>query len=89
MMQSADEFLSCFGDVVDDRVAGVLDEMLDDRDVRLPRRRLRPVLAALGLVLPLAACVVLRHSVLGVRTVWPSTAAIHLAAIRTTRTGRS
>ncbi len=46
MMQSADEFLSRFGDVIDDRVAEMLDEMPDDRDARLPRRRLRPVLAA-------------------------------------------
>ena len=89
MMQFADEFLSRFGDVIDDRVAGMLDEMPGDRDARLPRRRLRPVLAAPGLLLALAASVVLRHSVLGVCTVWPSTAAIYLAATRTTRSGRS
>ena len=88
-MQSTDEFLFRFGNVLDDRIADVPTEMLDERDPGLPGRRLRPVLGALVLLLALVATVVLRHSVGAVCTVWPSTAAIYLAATRTTGTGRS
>lgn len=76
-MQSTEEFLSRFGDVIDDRVAEVLDEILAERDAR---RRLRPGLAALALLLAVTASVVLRGSLLAVGLIWLGTAGVCLAA---------
>ena len=88
--QSAEEeeFLVRFGDVIDDRVAEALDEILDERDALRPRWRLRPGLAALALLLAVVATVLLRHSGLAVGAVWLSTAAVCLAAARTARAAR-
>jgi hypothetical protein len=83
--ESGDRFLSRFGDVIDDRVAEALDEILGEQDALRPRWRLRPDLAALALLLAAGATVLLRHSVLAVCTVWLSTAAVCLAAAWTTR----
>jgi fatty acid desaturase len=88
-MQSADEFLSRFGDVIDDRVVEVLDEVLDERDQRRPRPRFRLALAVLALILAVAASVLLRRSVLAVCTVWPSAAVIYLAAAQLAGARRS
>jgi hypothetical protein len=55
---SDEEFLARFGDAIDDRVAEVMDELLDERNLvrRLPR--LPQLLALTSLVLAvLAACV--------------------------------
>ncbi|HEY2688402.1 MAG TPA: hypothetical protein VGJ50_08160 [Streptosporangiaceae bacterium] len=78
--QPDDLFLSRHGDAIDDRVAEMVDELLGERDAQPRPRRLRPALAALGLVLALAATVVLRHDAAAVCTVWPSAAVIYVAA---------
>jgi hypothetical protein len=83
--ESGDRFLCRFGDVIDDRVAEALDEILGEQDALRPRWRLRPGLAALALLLAAGATVLLRHSVLAVCTVWLSTAAVCLAAAWTAR----
>jgi hypothetical protein len=85
---STDHFLCRFGDVIDDRVAEALDEILGERDALRPRWRLRPGLVALALLLAAGATVLMRHSVLAVSTVWLSTAAVCLAAAWTARPGR-
>lgn len=87
-IQAPDEFLCSYGDMIDDRVADVLDEMLTEREELRPKWRLRPGVAALSLLVAAATSVVLRHSVLGVCTVWVSAAAICLIAAWTTRPGR-
>jgi hypothetical protein len=91
-VESADHFLCRFGDVIDDRVAEALDEILGEilgeQDALRPRWRLRPGLVALALLLAAGTTVLLRHSVLAVCTVWLSTAAVCLAAAWTARPGR-
>lgn len=87
-IQAPDEFLCRYGDLIDDRVADVLEEMLTKRDELCPRWRLRPGLAGLSLLLAAATSLVLQHSVLAVCTVWLSAAAVCLIAARTTRPGR-
>ena len=82
-LQLADGFPARVGDLIDDRIA----EMLDERDARTRTRRLSPVLAVLGFLFALLASLLLRHSALAVCTIWPSTAAVCLAA-RTTTPGR-
>jgi hypothetical protein len=87
-MQSTEEFVSRFGDVIDDRVAEVLDEILAERDALRPRWRLRPGMGALALLLAAAESVVLRHIVLAVCVIWLGAAVVCLAAARTTGHGR-
>jgi hypothetical protein len=87
-IQARDEFLCRYGDLIDDRVADVLDEMFTERDELSPGWRLRPGLAALSLLLATATSVVLRHSVLAVCTVWLSVAAVCVITAWTTRPGR-
>lgn len=62
LAMSDEEFLARFGDAIDDRVAEMLDELLDERD--LPRRRPQPPwLLDLGIVaLAVLAAAVLLHS---------------------------
>ena len=86
--QAPDEFLCRYGDLIDDRVADVLEEMITERDELRPRWRLHPGLAVLSLLLAAATSVVLRHSVLAVCTVWLSAAAVCLIAALTTRPAR-
>jgi len=87
-IQSAEEFLSRFGDVIDDRVAEVLDEIVAERDAPRPWRRLPPGMAALALLIAAAVSVVVRNSVLAVCVTWLGTAAVCLAAARQTGHGR-
>lgn len=87
-IQPPDEYLYRLGDLIDDRVADVLDEIITERDELCPRWRLRPGLAALALLLAATTSVVLRHSVLAVCTVWLSAAAVCLIAAWTTRPSR-
>ncbi len=87
-VESTDHFLCRFGDMIDDRVAEALDEILGEQNEPRPRWRLRPGLVALALLLATGATVLLRHSVLAVCTVWLSTAAVCLAAAWTTRPSR-
>jgi hypothetical protein len=88
-IQSGEELLSRFGDAIDDRIAEILDELLDERNATHPHRRLPQILGTLTLILALTASVLLRHSALAAWTIWPATAAISLAIAWTTRTRRS
>ncbi|PZS26584.1 MAG: hypothetical protein DLM59_18015 [Pseudonocardiales bacterium] len=82
-MPSTDDFLTCYGDAIDDRVA----ELLDEAERARPRPRLRSAFAVL--LLALAASVLLRHSGIAVVAVWVSTAAVYRAAVRITEPRRS
>ena len=82
------EFLARFGDMIDDRVAEVIDEMLAERAGPRRRTRLRPALAAAALSLGALASVMLRHDMAAACTVWPSAAVIYLAATRLGEAGR-
>jgi hypothetical protein len=86
---SGEEFLSRFGDAIDDRIAEILDELLDERNAAHPHRRLPRVLGTVTLILALTASVLLRHSALAAWTIWPATAAVSLAIAWTTGTRRS
>ena len=88
-IRSAGEFPGRLGDAIDDRVAEVVEEMLGQQAALRPGAWLRPALAGLALFLAAAASVMLRHNVVAVCTIWPCTAAIYLAAIRFTESGRS
>ena len=88
-IRSGEEFLSRFGDAIDDRTAEILDELLDERNAAHPHRRLPQVLGTVTLILALTASVLLRHSTLAAWTIWPATAAISPAIAWTTRTRRS
>ena len=81
---SAEEFLGRFGDAIDDRVAEVVHEILDERDALRPRARPRPGLAALALLLATGATVLLRHSALAAGAVWLSVATIYLVSAAAT-----
>ena len=85
-MESTGGFLARFGDAIDDRVADMLTEMLDERAVTLSPGRQRLALAVFGLLLATVATVMLRAQLIAACTVWPSTAAVYLAATRRTRT---
>jgi hypothetical protein len=85
-IESTGGFLHVYGDAIDDRVADMLTELLDERAVTLPPGRQRLALAAFGLLLAMIATVVLRNQLIAACSVWPSTAAVYLAATRRTRT---
>jgi hypothetical protein len=83
-----EELLARFGDAIDDRIAEIVDELLDERN---SARRHRPgrYISAVSLILAaLAASALLRHSPIA-WTIWPSAAVISLAAAWTARAGRS
>jgi hypothetical protein len=88
-LRSDEEFLSRFGDAIDDRIAEILDELLEERNATRQHRRLPQVLSTVSLILALAASVLLQHSAIAAWTIWPATAVICLAAARTTSNGRS
>ena len=73
-LRSDEEFLSRFGDAIDDRIAEILDELLEERNATPQRRRLPQVLGMVSLILALAASVLLRHSTIAAWTIWPATA---------------
>jgi hypothetical protein len=50
-LPSDEEFLSRFGDTIDDRIAEILDELLTERTTARRSRRLPFLLGAIGLVL--------------------------------------
>jgi len=79
-MPSAEEFLGHYEDAIDDRVAEVVAEILDERDALRPRARPRPGLAALTLLLATGATIVLRHSPLAAAAVWLAVAVVYLVA---------
>jgi hypothetical protein len=83
-----EEFLARFGDAIDDRVAEIVDELLEERDSARQHRPGRYVSAASLILAALAATAVLRHNPVA-WTVWPSAVVISLAAAWTARAGRS
>ncbi len=74
--------LDRFGDLIDDRIAELLDELLEEREAHAPRSRPRLWSALVMLLVALAASVVFRQSVLAVCAIWLSTAVVYLAATR-------
>ena len=88
-LRSDEEFLSRFGDAIDDRIAEILDELLQERNATRQHRRLPQVLSTVSLILALAASVLLQHSAIAAWTIWPATAVICLTAAWTTSNGRS
>ncbi len=83
-----EEFLFRFGDAIDDHIAEILDELLEERDAARPRRRLSQVLGTVSLIIALAASLLLRHDTFAAWTIWPLAATICIA-IAWTRTGKS
>jgi len=77
-MPSGEEFLFHFGDAIDDRIAEILEELLEERNAERPRRRLPQVLGTAGLILALITSVLLRHNASAAWTIWPATATICL-----------
>lgn len=83
-----EELLARFGDAIDDRIAEIVDELLEERS---SARRHRPgrYISAVSLILAaLTASALLRHSPI-TWTIWPSAAVISLATAWTARAGRS
>jgi hypothetical protein len=83
-----EELLARFGDAIDDRIAEIVDELLEERN---SARRHPPggYISAVSLILAaLAASVLLRHSPIA-WTIWPSAAIISLATAWTAKAGRS
>ena len=74
-----EEFLGRLGDEIDDRVAEVLPEILDEQ-AGAGRPGPSLALAAFGLVAGLAATFVLRDSAVAVCVAWLSVAVVCLAA---------
>jgi len=77
-VRSEEELLSRFGDAIDDRIAEILDELLEERNATCPHRRLPQVLGTVGLILALITSVLLRHNALAAWTIWPATVTICL-----------
>ncbi|HEY1641973.1 MAG TPA: hypothetical protein VGG35_14880 [Streptosporangiaceae bacterium] len=81
----AEQFWARYGDAIDDRVAELLDDLLDEREAsRAPRPR-QPALAAFGgvvLVAAVLASIALRGSEIAVCTVWALMGAAGLVAGR-------
>jgi hypothetical protein len=88
-LRSDEEFLSRFGDAIDDRIAEILDELLEERNATRQHRRLPRVLGTVSLILALAASALLQHSAIAAWTIWPATAVICLVAAWATSSGRS
>ena len=77
---SDEEFLSRFGDTIDDRIAEILDELLAERSSARHHRRMPYLLGAVSLILAaLVVSVITRHSPI-VWLIWPSTAVVCVAA---------
>ena len=89
-VRSEEEFFSRFGDAIDDRIAEILDELLEERNTTRPHRRLPQVLGTVGLILlALITSVLLRHNALAEWTIWPATVTIWLVIAWTSSTRRS
>src|SRR5437763_9794626 len=73
-----EEFLARFGDTIDDRIAEILDELLQERNAAHRHRRLRQAPGAVTVILALTASILLRHSAIA-WTIWPAAAIIYLA----------
>lgn len=66
-------------DELDDRIAEILDELLDQREAKRPGRRLTRALGAVSLVLALTA---LQYRGYAPWIIWPATAVICLVILR-------
>jgi hypothetical protein len=77
-----------FGDVIDDRIAEILDELLEERKSARQQQPGRYIGAISLILAALAASVILRHSPVA-WAIWPSAAAIGIATAWTARAGRS
>jgi hypothetical protein len=88
-VRSEEELLSRLGDAIDDRVAEILDELLEERNATRLHRRLPQVLGTVGLILALITSVLLRHNALAAWTIWPATVTICLVIAWTSSTRRS
>ena len=88
-LRSEEEFLSRFGDAIDDRIAEILDELLEERNATRPHRRLPQVLGTVGLIVALITSVLLRHNALAAWTIWLATVTICLVIAWTSSTRRS
>jgi hypothetical protein len=76
---SDEEFLSRFGDVIDDRIAEILDELLAEREAPRQHWRLPYLVGAVGLILAaLAASILLRHTPVA-WLIWAATTLVCLA----------
>ena len=79
----ADEFWTRYGDAIDDRVAELLDDLLDEREASRgprPRRRILAVFGGVVIVAAVLASIALRGSEIAVCTVWALMGAACLAA---------
>lgn len=88
-MRCEEDFLSHFGDAIDDRIAEILEELLEERNADRPHQRLPQVLGTAGLILALITSVLLRHNASAAWTIWPATATICLVIAWTSSTRRS
>jgi hypothetical protein len=77
----ADEFWAQFGDVIDDRVAELLDDLLDEREAARPPRSRSRAVAVFGAAITVAvlASILLRRSEIAVCAVWALLGAASLA----------
>lgn len=81
--------MSHFGDAIDDRIAEILEELLQERNADRPHQGLPQVLATTGLILALTTSVLLWHNASAAWTIWPATATICLMIAWTGSTRRS
>jgi hypothetical protein len=78
-----------FGDAIDDRIAEIVGELLEERNSARQHRPGRYISAVSLILAALAASALLRHSPIA-WTIWPSAAVISLATAWTaTRVGQS
>jgi hypothetical protein len=83
-----EELLTHFGDAIDDRIAEIAGELLEERNSARQHRPGRYISAVSLILAALAASALLRHSPIA-WTIWPSAAIISLATAWTARAGRS
>jgi hypothetical protein len=79
-LPSDEEFLSRFGDTIDDRIAEILDELLTERSSARRHQRLPYLLGAVSVILAALAVSVIPRSSPIVWLIWPSTAIVCVAA---------
>jgi hypothetical protein len=83
-----EELPARLGDAIDDRVAEIVDELLEERNSPRQHRPGRYISAVSLILAALAATALLRLSPVA-WTIWPSAAVISLATAWTARAGRS
>jgi hypothetical protein len=76
------------GDAIDDRIAELLDELLDERAAARRRQPAAAIVAAGVILAALTTTVLLKHSPIA-WTIWPSSAVICLAAAWAPGSGRT